>query len=180
MPTTDQTLNPVNLWTRRRPAPGPSVAAIGAVCVFVSLVGPVWTRVPANPTTGLSAAQLDFSQLAATVTSGAAPSTWLQHSYFSWLAWTLMSATIIAFAGCMGAARRRWSLALAVLGVAGLVVTVVALKGTMSWSQAWDARGMMQQQLGIGCVLTLIGYLLIPVGAIVAMSRRVRSGGASA
>lgn len=141
--------------------------ALAAVLLVVSLVGPGWVHVPADRATGAPATTLDFQGLK-TLTS-LVPSTGWQQAYFGWLGWTMVLFTI---AVGIAAALRRDGLsgtALVLASSLGLVATLFAVKGTMSWSGFIAATDTMR----IGSYLLIVGYVVsMAVGVIVLVRRR--------
>src|SRR5690348_2743006 len=75
---------------------------LAAVLLVVSLLGPGWVHVPADPATGAPATTLDFQGLNAL--TSLVPSTAWQQAYFGWLGWAMVVLTVAT--GIAAALRR--------------------------------------------------------------------------
>jgi hypothetical protein len=140
---------------------------LAAVLLVVSLLGPGWVHAPADPATGAPATTLDFQGLN-TLTS-LVPSTAWQQAYFGWLGWAMVVLTV---AMGIAAALRRDGLsgtALVLASSLGLLASLFAVKGTMSWSAFIAASDSMR----IGSCMLIVGYVVsMAVGVIVLVRRR--------
>jgi hypothetical protein len=139
---------------------------LAAVLLVVSLVGPGWVHAPADPVTGAPATTLDFQGLN-TLTS-LVPSTAWQQAYFGWLGWAMVVLTI---ATGIAAALRRDGLsgtALVLASSLGLVATLFAVKGTMSWSVFIAATDTMR----IGSYMLIVGYVVCMAVGVIVLVRR--------
>jgi hypothetical protein len=140
---------------------------LAAVLLVVSLVGPGWVHAPADPATGAPATTLDFQGLN-TLTS-LVPSTAWQQAYFGWLGWAMVVLTVAT--GVAAALRRdgRSGTALVLASSLGLLASLFAVKGTMSWSVFIAATDTMR----IGSYMLIVGYVVsMAVGVIVLVRRR--------
>jgi hypothetical protein len=123
--------------------------------LLISLLGPGWLFVPANPAARMPETTLSFGDLHDLANSGALPTTHIQQSYFGWLGWTLVLATGITALLVAVVARRALVALLAVLSVAGVVVTTFGLKGALTWANFVD----QVPNVRVGGYLVFIGYV---------------------
>jgi hypothetical protein len=140
---------------------------IAGLMLLVSLVGPGWLYVPANPAVHMPEVTLTFNDLHHLANSGLAPSNGIQRAYFGWLGWALALTTVaVALAGAM---LRRPVLALATgaSAVVGLLCTALGVKGVQPWSQLIDQTANVRP----GVYLVVVGYL-IALGSAAILARR--------
>lgn len=169
MPTASAQTQSSSSPTRRSvPAIRPRAAAAAAagIALIVSLLGPTWLHVPANPAHKIPALDLSFGNLRALANSAPAPAE--QRAYFQWLGWTLVIITIAVAIAWATAARRVIAIALAGCSLAGLLFTLFAVKGAMTWNQF----GHQLQYIRIGGYLLLVAYVATLVSALISTSRR--------
>lgn len=129
-------------------------ASITAV-LLVSLLGPGWLFVPANPAAKMPETTLSFGDLHNLANSGIIPTTHIQQLYFGWLGWTLVLATGVTAVFVAVVSRRALVALLAVLSVAGVVATTFGMKGTLTWADFVD----QVPNVRVGGYLVFIGYL---------------------
>ena len=138
---------------------GAAIAAVGLILGIVSFVTLDWV--------GESGQNLTFSNLKDLVdqfgTAGLSGDTEI---YFKWLAWVLLIVSFaIALLACLPSPASPLLRGLGVLaGLAGIGLTVWAVKGDAAWSDLFK-HGQ------IGLWLALVGFLLIAVGAAVGPQR---------
>ena len=135
----------------------------GAAMLWIGLLGPAWTYVPAQPDANIPAADLSFAALAALTTES--PSV-VQATYFGWLAWVFV---LVSTALVVLAVRTRNPLASVLCvaaGVVQLLVTVLAIKGPLPWSVVVD--GLTNTRLG--AALAIAGILSVIAAGIFGLS----------
>jgi hypothetical protein len=159
-PTT--TRGPVDL-VRRAGAP-----IVAGLMLLVSLVGPGWLYVPANPAAQMPQATLTFNDLHDLASSGLAPSNGIQQAYFGWLGWGLALTTVAVALAAAVLYRRLLARAAGAFAVAGLVCTALGVKGVLSWSQLIDQTANVRP----GVYLVVVGYL-IALGGAARLARRL-------
>jgi hypothetical protein len=135
------------------------LVVLGAISLLVSLTGAAWVLNPANPAAKTPASTASFSDLKAVIGSGKIPTTWVQDLYFGWFAWVLVIAVIAIGVAAVLTRKRAAHIALLVVGLVGLVMTVFAFKGELTWSQYWDAH----TNLRLGGYLVFLGFILAAV-----------------
>lgn len=135
--------------------------AIGAVLLVLAPLGATWLFVPANPAANLPETTLSFSGLGDLTSGGLAPTTGLQASYFAWLGWTLIALTLIVALAALLIGSHGLRVALGVIALVGLVTTILAVKGPMSWSEVVDQLPNVR----VGGYLVFGGYLVMIVAA---------------
>jgi hypothetical protein len=138
---------------------GAGIAALGLVLGLVSFLALDWVS-GANGSGTFS----DLHELIDQLGSDALPGDTAM--YFSWLGWVLLiGATVLAFLACLPGPV---SVALRVLGflagLAGIGLTIWAIKGSDDWGQVFDDKGA-------GFYLALAAFLLIAVGALIGPRR---------
>ncbi len=143
--------------------------ALAAVLLMAALVGPGWLFVPANPLAKLPAMTLDFGNLHDLTHAGAVPSNAVQKAYFGWLEWTLVLSTIVLSAALVATKHQVSRIGVAAVSVAGLVFTVLGVKGPLTWSQLFDQI----KNIRIGGYLVVTGYL-VALAAAVALGRTLK------
>ncbi len=147
--------------TRTKQVGASVVSGLAAVLLIVSLSGPGWLYVPANPATGAPATTLSFQDL--NHLTEVIPSTAWQQAYFSWAGWVLAILVILAAAFVLLRPSVASATALLVAAAVGLVATVFGVKGPLWWSQFIDAA----DQIRIGGYLLDLAYVaLLAVGVI--------------
>lgn len=151
----------------------PHLPTLGATVVagallLVALVGPAWLHVPANPQVGAPAANLDFDQLGDLIAADAVPTNGIQAAYFSWLGWLLATFTVLTGLVASVLPRRAVAGTLTVLAIVGLVLTGLAVKGPLSWSDFLD----QVPNVRAGGYLVVLGYLLLLVTGVFVGRRR--------
>jgi hypothetical protein len=155
------TRGPVDLV---RQAAAPIVAGL---MLLVSLVGPGWLYVPANPAAHMPEVTLTFNDLHDLARSGLAPTNSIQQAYFGWLGWALALTTVAVALAAALLRRRLLAMAAGALAVAGLVCTAFGVKGVLSWSQLMDQT----ENVRPGVYLVVAGYL-IALGSAAVLTRR--------
>ena len=142
-----------------------AAAVAGVIAVWTALSGPVWTYVPAQPQLDLPAMGLTFGDLATAATTS--PSA-IQSAYFGWLAWVFAVLTSLLALWVLVGRNRLAALATVAAAVAQLIVTVLAVKGPLTWSVFFEGV----PNIRVGAVLALGGIvLLFLTGAVVAARR---------
>jgi uncharacterized membrane protein len=111
---------------------------------------------------------LSFSGLHHLSSSGMAPTNWIQKNYFAWLGWVLIIATIVVTGAAVLLRRRSLGAAAIVLSVLAVILTQLAAKGTLTWSQ----YAHQSSNTRIGVYVLLVGYLLTLVAGIMQTRRR--------
>ncbi|GAA3218745.1 hypothetical protein [Actinocorallia longicatena] len=150
-----------------RPLPA-ALAGLGAVLLLIAPLGPGWLFSPANPAAGIPAITLSFADLHRLTSSGPVPTNWIQENYFSWLGWALIAVTILTTAAGVLLRRRELNSTAAALAALGIVLTVLAAKGTLTWSQFSDET----PHIRVGVYLLQLGYVLMIAAAATAQKRR--------
>ena len=144
-------------------------AAVAAVLLLVSLLGPGWVYVPANPAVPSPAMTLDFNDLGDLSHSGTAPTTSVQQAYFGWLGWALVIIAVVVLFAAAILGHRILAVSAAVMGVVGLVFTLFGVKGAQAWSALIDQLANIR----IGGYLVLCGYVLALVTGMVIARRQL-------
>jgi hypothetical protein len=149
------------LATRSRPASiacprSAVVGGVGAVLLVISPLGLGWLFSPAVAAAHIPAMTLNFADLGTLSSSGRVPTNWIQENYFSWIGWALIALTIVATGAAAVTGRRPLRVLSVILSVAGLLVSLFAAKGVLSWSQF--SREI--PNLRVGVCLLIVGYLL--------------------
>lgn len=86
---------------------------------------------------------------------GAVPTNGVQDAYFSWLASMLVAAVSVLAVALAAAPRRSLAWLLVVASVVGLLVTMLALKGPLSWGDFLEQAKNMR----IGGYLIIVGFI---------------------
>jgi hypothetical protein len=145
-----------------------AVMLLSACALLVSLLGPGWLFVPANPTTGAHATTLNFGDLHELTSGGIVPTNALQTAYFGWLGWTLALSVIVLSVAALTARQRLVGGLAPPLAVAGLVFTTLGVKGPLTWPQLMDQVSNVR----VGGYLAAVGYLLAAGLAVAITGRR--------
>lgn len=136
---------------------------LGVICpaaLWLGLLGPAWAYVPANAPANAPAMDLTFAGLAAA--SVGSPS-FLQTMYFSWLGWVFAAASTVLAIATVRTGTRVLSGICVLAGVFQAVVTVLAMKGPLSWSVLMSGIGNTR----LGVALVFVGYIaLIVIGVL--------------
>jgi len=143
-----------------------ATTAVAAVLLLISMVGPTWLHVPANPAARIPALELSFSDLHKLTNT--VPSPGEQHAYFAWLSATLAVVTVGAAAIWAGTSSRVGAVTVALFSFASLIFTAFAVKGALMWNQLFHGL----KDIRIGGYLLLVAY----VGLLVASSVALGSG----
>ncbi|PHV66982.1 hypothetical protein [Williamsia muralis] len=151
----------------RTPAALIALAVAGSVLSIISLIGPTWLFSPAQPANNVPEMSFSFGDLADL--SGNSPST-VQSSYFGWLAWVLVVATIVLAVAAILSRSTLIAAAEGILALVTLVVTIFAVKGPLTWGGFYDTLPNMR----IGGYLIIVGLLGIIAHAVV-MARSSRT-----
>lgn len=136
-----------------------AVAALAALALVISLLGPTWLAL-------FGKSDADFSDLRTATRPAAAPG--LQHAYFGWLAWTLTIVVIVTLAAAtltQGSIRRAGAAAAILLSLAGIVITL----GCVKQLDVEDPAGSFWTHFGWirwGGYLHVIGWVLAIVTAV--------------
>jgi hypothetical protein len=136
-----------------------AVAAVAALALVISLLGPTWLAL-------FGKSDADFSDLRTATRPAAAPG--LQHAYFGWLAWTLTIVVIVALAAAaltQGSIRRAGAATVILLSLAGIVITL----GCVKQLDVEDPAGSFWTHFGWirwGGYLHVIGWVLAIVTAV--------------
>jgi hypothetical protein len=140
-----------------------------AVLFLISLLGPTWLHVPANPALHMPTLELNFSDLHKLTQT--VPSNGIQQAYFAWLAWVLVIVTAIVALAWAATGSRGSAIGVLVLSVVGLVVMTFAVKGLLSWGDFVD----QQKNIRIGAYLMIIANLVLLVSSAVHLARSRRT-----
>ncbi|WJJ14448.1 hypothetical protein P9990_24955 (plasmid) [Prescottella equi] len=142
--------------TRTSPPAGPIglPVLLSPLLMWVGLCGLPWTYLAAQPAAGIGGNDLSFAALAAL--GKASPAT-VQAEFFSWGAILLATIATILAAASPYLRGRIASTAYVAVGIGGIVITEVALKGQLSWSDV--LRGATNTRLGL--LFFLWGLLLL-------------------
>ena len=144
------------------------VGGVGAVLLLIAPLGLAWFFSPAVPSMHIPSMTLSFSGLHHLSSSGMAPTNWIQKNYFAWLGWVLIIATIVITGAAVLLRRRSLGAAAIVLSVLAVILTQLAAKGTLTWSQ----YAHQSSNTRIGVYVLLVGYLLTLVAGIMQTRRR--------
>lgn len=144
--------------------------AIGPVLLLLSLLGPGWVHVPANPVAKTPATTMSFADLHDLVSSGVVPTTGVQEAYYDWLAWTLASAAVLAAVLLAVTDHGITAGVLLVVGALGLVFTALAVKGVQTWGHVFDQLDLIR----LGGCLVIIGFLAVLLSGVVGLIRARR------
>lgn len=132
-------------------------AVIAPFAVWLGLLGPAWAYVPAQGSS-TPAAEMNYADLSSVNSASAAA---LQSWYFTWGAWLLAALTLVVAILAIRVGGRTVGIVATVLGVAGLVITVFAMKGPLSWGTLIGGF----ENTRLGAALVFIGFLsLIAAG----------------
>lgn len=143
------------------------VAGAGAVLLVIAPLGLGWLFSPAVAAEHIPAMTLNFGNLATMSSSGRVPTDWIQENYFSWIGWALIALTVVAAGAAAVTGRPPLRVLSVIVSVVGLVVSLFAAKGVLSWSQFWHEV----PDLRIGVCLLIVGYLLTLAAGLVAERR---------
>jgi hypothetical protein len=143
------------------------IGGVGAVLLLIAPLGLGWLFSPAVAVAHIPAQTLSFAGLHHLTSSGIAPTNWIQKNYFAWLGWVLIIATIIATGASVLTGRRSLGVLAVVLSVLGLVLSLFAFKGVLTWSQFIHQIPNVR----VGAYLLIAGYLLTLASGLTAERR---------
>lgn len=145
---------PTDRRATTRPLAETAVVSVSGVLLIASLLGPAWLVMPANPAAGTPAAAVSFTDLSAATENS--PST-VQSFFFGWPAWVLFGALIFASAAVVYTGNRFIAACTAAATLVVAMVSVLAIKGPLTWSQTIDSL----PNLRLGGYLMLTGLLIV-------------------
>ena len=136
------------------------LAVVSPIAVWLGLLGPAWAYVPADDTTGTASSEMNFAALAA-VNSESANS--IQAAYFTWGAWLFAAVTTVLAVLAVRVGGRALGGVCVLAGLVQVVVTVLAMKGSLSWGTLIGGF----ENTRAGAALVFIGFLsLVALGAL--------------
>jgi hypothetical protein len=140
---------------------GAAIAVVGVVLGIISFVALDWVSQDGQTAT--------FSDLKDLINSAGGFGQSLPGDteiYFKWLGWVLLIVSfVVALLACLPSPASPALRGLGVLlGLAGIGLTIWAIKGSDSWGDAFKDKG-------IGLWLALAGFLLIAIGSAVGPQR---------
>lgn len=140
-----------------------AVYVVAGALLLISLMGPGWLFVPANPALQAPAMTLNFGDLGELTSGEVVPTNALQQAYFGWLGWTLVLATLAAAAAHVATRVRPVGVLVSVLAVCGLIINTFGVKGTLNWSQFFDQTPNMRA----GAYLIIVGYVVALIASLI-------------
>lgn len=145
-----------------------ALTAVALVFLVVSLLGPTWLYSPVNPAVPLPEMHLSFDDLK---TATAESASGVQRVYFAWLGWALVVLTVLSAVAATRIRARVTAMIGLVIAVVTLVITVFAVKGSLSWSAFFSNV----PNIRLGGYLMIVGLLLVIIHAVLGLrSRAVR------